>query len=78
MAEKLIFHKKQNLIQCICGNIGYIGFYQECEKNFNKIIFSHCSDNCNVGKKEPRTDDHCHLVCAMCHDELAEILKKEK
>ena len=41
MVEKLIFHKKRYLIQCICIYIGYIGFSHEREKKFKKLSLFH-------------------------------------
>ena len=74
MAEKIIYHRETKLIECVCSYKGHISFYHKCEK----IIFCYCSDDCNVCKKKhKRTDDHCHLICQTCHDQLQSILKKE-
>ena len=45
-SNKIVFHKKLNAIQCVCG---YIGTFHECkEKIQGKIIFVRCSEeNCS-------------------------------
>ena len=47
MAEKKIYHRETKLLECICG---YVGTSHECQKDFKKIIFVRCTEECIVCK----------------------------
>ena len=77
MAEKLIYHRETKKVECICG---YIGTSHECQKDFKKIIFVLCSEDCDVCKgfsynkeyNSARWDKNVdgYLICGTCHERL--------
>ena len=45
MAEKVIYHRETKLIECMCGDVRTS---HQCQKNFKKIIFVQCTEECDA------------------------------
>ena len=77
MAEKLIYHRENKLIECTCR---YIDTSHKCQKDFKQIIFVRCTEGCDICKnflynKEYNSarwakDVDGYLICGTCHDKL--------